>query len=196
MPIVSRRFAQGAVLVIVLGLSAVLAAGIWKGRIQNEKQAATAAKPSDAEMKLTDMDYTEMEGGNRIWTLNSSEAKYYQKQQKSLLTNVRLTFFLKDGEEVVLKSGEGVLYAGTKNIELWDNVHADLPRGYQLVTDRVFYDHQSRTVSSETPVHLVGPEVQLDGVKWKYIIPEYRAIVEGGVQATVVSLYIGSSPKR
>jgi LPS export ABC transporter protein LptC len=193
---ISRKYAKGAVLITVLGLSAVLIVGIWKGKTRKEERATPGEGTSGAEMMLTDMDYTEMEGGKRVWTLNASEAKYYQNEHKSILTNVHLTFLLKDGEEINLKSREGVLFAGTKNIELWGAVHADLPRGYKISTERVFYEHKNRRVSSETPVHLSGPQVRLDGARWEYIIPEYRAVIEGGVQATVLSFYFGTSRKQ
>jgi LPS export ABC transporter protein LptC len=196
MAAVSRRYAQGAVLAIVLGLSAVLIVGIWKGKTRQDKQEVSHVDTSEAEMKLTDMDYTEMEGGKRLWTLNAAEARYYQKEQKTILTKVRVTFFLRTGEEIHLQSKEGILYAGSKNVELWGAVHAELPHGYEMTTERAFYEHQNQTISSKTPVHVTGPDIQLDGAVWEYNIPDYRAVMEKGVQATVVSLSPRAAPKK
>ncbi len=141
---VPRRLAQGLALTFVLGLTMVLVVGIWKGRTQKEQQAVQTTAKSDAEMRLGDMEYTELQEGKHLWTIRAAEAKYFQEEQKTLLSSVRITFFLENGEEIQLGSQEGALYAGTKDIALWGAVQAVLPRGYQLSTERAFYDHQKK----------------------------------------------------
>ncbi|NLI81741.1 MAG: LPS export ABC transporter periplasmic protein LptC [Deltaproteobacteria bacterium] len=136
-------------------------------------------------MKLTDMEYTEMQEGRKFWTLKASEAKYFQSEQKSLLSSVRLTFYLQEGEEIRLESNEGSLHAGTKNIELWNAVRVMLPRGYRLATERAFYEHGKQSIHSDVKVELDGPDVLLRGNRWEYRIPEHRAILDGGVRASL-----------
>jgi LPS export ABC transporter protein LptC len=185
---VSRKVAQGIALAFALGLTIVLGVGVWKGRTQKEQQAVQTIEKSDAEMTLKDIEYTELQEGKRLWTLRAAEAKYFQDEQKTLLSAVRITFFLDTGEEIHLESQQGTLYAGTKNIELWDSVHALLPRGYQLSTEQALYDHQKRTISSEKLIHLTAPDVQLEGKLWEYRISENKAVVEGGVEGALVFL--------
>jgi LPS export ABC transporter protein LptC len=187
-PSKKRKLAQGLTLAFALGLTLVLIFGVWKGRSQKELQTVQTTDKSDAEMRLSDMEFTELQEGKRLWTIKAAEAKYFQEQQRTLLAKVRITFFLQNGEEIQLESQEGALYAGTKNIELWDSVHAVLPGGYQLSTERVYYDHQKRTIASEAAVQLAGPDVQLEGRVWEYRIPENKAVVEGGVQGALVFL--------
>ncbi|MBP8644887.1 MAG: LPS export ABC transporter periplasmic protein LptC [Syntrophobacteraceae bacterium] len=181
-----RKFTQGVVLLVALGLSAMLLAGIWKGKTQKDHRIVPVSDASEAEMRLSDMEYTEMQDGKRLWTLKASEAKYYQDQQKTLLTSVHLTLFLEEGDEIRLESREGILYAGTKNIELWNSVHARLPRSYEMMTDRAFYEHERQAVYSETPIRLTGPDVELEGSSWEYRIPQSRAVVNNGVRATLI----------
>jgi len=116
MQVPSRKIVQVLVVLIIGSLSLLLAAGVWKGKTQ-KKQEVPEAAPVDAEMKLTDMEFTEMQQGRKFWTLHASEAQYFQDQQKTLLKAVQVTFFIeKTGEEVCIESREGILYAGTKNI--------------------------------------------------------------------------------
>ncbi len=185
---VSRKLAQGIALTFALGLTVVLVVGIWKGRTQKELQEVQTTDKNDAEMRLSDMEYTELQEGKHLWTIRAAEAKYFQEEQKTHLSSVHITFFLEGGEEIQLQSQEGALYAGTKNIALRGAIHAVLPRGYQLSTEQAFYDHQKKTISSETPVHLGGPDIQLDGQRWEYRISENKAVVEGGVQGALVFL--------
>lgn len=142
--------------------------------------------PAEAEMKLTDMEYTEMQDGKKSWTLKALEAKYFQSDQKTGLSSVRLTFYLEGGDEIRLESREGTLHAGTKDIELWGMVQAVLPRGYLLSTEKALYDHARRVIFSNTMVQLTGPDVTLQGNRWEYRIPDHRAILEGGVRASMV----------
>jgi LPS export ABC transporter protein LptC len=186
--VVSRKLLRGMALAFALGLTLVFLFGIWKGRTQKELQEVQTTDKSDAAMTLSDMEFTELQEGKRLWTIKAAEAKYFQEEQKTQLGLVRIVFFLENGEEIHLESRQGALYAGTKNIELWDSVHAVLPRGYQMFTERVFYDHQKKTISSETLVQLTGQDVQVEGKVWEYRISENKAVVTGGVQGELVFL--------
>jgi LPS export ABC transporter protein LptC len=186
--IISRKVTQGIVLAFALGLSIVLVVGIWKGRNQKELQGVGTTQKSDAEMKLKDMEYTELQEGKRLWTLKAAEAKYFHEEQKTLLESVHVSFFLESGEEVQLSSQEGALYAETKNMEMWDSVQVVLPRGYQLSTERAFYDYQKKAIASNTLLKLTGPDLQLEGKLWEFRIPENKAVIEGGVQGTLAFL--------
>lgn len=184
----SHRIAQAAILMVALGLTVALGVGIWRGKVQQDRlESAAATEPvSEAAMRLADMEYTEMQEGRRIWTLKSSEAKYFQEEQKTELTAVRVTFFLESGEEVLLEGEEGILFAGSKNIELRQAVQAILPDGYVVTTDRAFYDHAARTLSSETAIELTGPDILLKGARWRYLFLEESGVLEGGVTGKVV----------
>lgn len=182
------KLAQFLVIMIIVALSLVLAAGIWKGKSRPVQQDAQQVCPADAEMKLTDMEFTEMQEGKRFWTLCASEAKYFQDQQKTLLQKVSLTLYLeKTGEEIHMESREGVLHAGTKDIELRGNIHVALPREYVLTTETAYYNHSSRIVESDDPVHISGPGLELDGNRWKYRIADHVAKVDGKVTASLVA---------
>lgn len=172
---------------VALGLSLFLFQGIWKGKKQKEQQrAASMNEPVEAEMKLTDMEYTEMQQGRKSWTLKALEAKYFQSDKKTALSSVRLTFYLEGGDEIRLESREGTLHAGTKDIELRGTVQAILPRGYLLSTEKALYEHARQVIFSDTMVQFTGPDVTLQGNRWEYRIPEHRAILEGGVRASMV----------
>ena len=187
---ISRKLAQGFVLAVALGLTAVLATGVYRGNTRKEQQAERLSEvrdASEAEMKLTDMEYTEMQEGRRLRSLKASEAKYFQSEQRSLLTSVHFTFYFQNGEEASLHSERGILYAGSKNIELWDSVRATLPRGFEVSTERIFYEHQRQVIFSETPIQIAGPEGQLSGGNWEYSLQERKASLKGGVKVTLSS---------
>jgi len=181
------KLAQFFVILVVVALSLILAAGIWKGKSRQMKQDAQQVCPADAEMKLTDMEFTEMQEGKRYWTLCASEAKYFQDEQKTLLQTVHLTLYLdKTGEEIHLKSRDGVLHAGTKDIDLSGNIRVALPREYVLTTETAHYTNSDRIIESDDPVHISGPGLELDGNRWKYRIADHVAKIDGKVTASLV----------
>jgi len=192
----SRKLAQSVILAIALGSSLVLAVGIWRGKTQQGERVVPAGEATEAEMKLTDMEYTEMQSGRRLWTIKASEARYLQAEQKTALKSVLLTFFMEEGDEIHLESQQGMLYAGTKNIELWDSVRAMLPQGYEISTERAFYEHERETISSETSIRVAGPDLDLRGNRWQYRIPEHKAVLEGEIEATLAFLPPKTDPKQ
>ncbi len=182
----SKRLVQGALLALALGLTLVFIAGLWRGKgPQQEQPALKELSDTQAEMKLTDMEYMEMQEGRHLWTLSAAEADYFQDEQKTLLKTVRLTLFLADGRKISLESDQGMLYAGTKNIELWDSVSAELPEGYRLTTDRAAYNHERQAIGSPSEISLHGPDVDMTGKNWEYLIQEHRGSVTAGVKASI-----------
>ena len=182
----SKKIVWLSALAGVILLTSVMTKGIWKERSQGDSKAKVVGTGTDAEMKLTDMEYTEMEKGRRAWTLKADEAKYYQDEQKTSLKKVRLRFFLQNGEEIQLPSLQGILYAGRKDIELWGGVHAVFPNGYEMSTEKAYYRHEQNSISSQSSISVTGPDLELTGRNWKYQIPERRALLEGRVQATLM----------
>ncbi|MDR3554891.1 MAG: LPS export ABC transporter periplasmic protein LptC [Syntrophobacteraceae bacterium] len=181
------KLAQVFILLIIVSLCVVLAAGVWRKKTQPVSKLAKHTAPAEEEMKLKDMKFTEMQEGKRYWTLHATEAKYFQDEQKTLLENVHLTFYLDQaGAELQLTSKEGVLYAGTKNIDLKGDIRVQLPHNYVATMQTAHYVQRKKLVESADPVHLSGPGLTLDGNMWKYSVNDHIAEVDGKVTASLV----------
>lgn len=186
----SRKITQGLILAVALGVTLVLIVGVWKGTVQKERREQNATRaddPTGGEMNLSDMEYTEMQEGKRLWTLHASDAVYYQDEQKSLLTTVHITFYLRDGTEAQVVSGHGVLHAGTKNIELMDDVGANLPQGYKMTSDKAFYEDSKQVIFADAPVHVTGPDGEVTGDRWEYRVKDQSAALQGNVKGILNS---------
>ncbi len=180
------KLAQFFVVVVIIGLIVFLAAGVWKGKSRPVQQEVKQEGPADAEMKLTDMEFTEMQEGKRFWTLHAAEAKYFQDQQQTLLQTVRMTFYTDEGEEIHVQSREGVLHAGTKDVELRGNIRAELPNEYVATMETANYNHANGIVESDDPVHISGPGLELDGNRWTYKMADHLAKVSGKVRVSLI----------
>jgi len=178
---------HGLTAIVALVLVGALVFGFWKGESRRRNRATIVQDDVPAsEMKLTDMEYTEVREGRRLWKLNASEARYDSESQKTLLSNVHLILYTKEGEPIVLESREGRLHAGTKDIDLWGDVKARLARGdrsYELVTESAHYRHGDGVIHSEAFTRITGPDMTLQGNRWTYFLAAEQAVMEGSVQA-------------
>ncbi len=183
----SQRKAALVILVVVVSALALLVGSeIWKSKGRKEQpQTPNPSAETPPDMKLTDMEYTEMEKGERRWKINAMEARFSEKERKSLLTTVKLVFFLKGGQEIHVESREGTLYSETKDIELRGAVQADAPPGYRIFSDKAFYRHSDGMLYSDTPISAVGGDMHLAGGSWCYVTGEQKIYVEGPVKAVV-----------
>lgn len=180
-----KKLTKMGIVTAILALSATFVWGVWQGLERKGRQwAGPGGEKPDAEMKLTDMEYTEMEEGRRRWTIKASEVHYFQEERKTLLSLVDLVLFLENGDKIYLKSNKGIVYADTKNIDLWDSVRATVPDEYELRTEKASYRHEERVVFSSSPIRISGPELRLQGKQWKYMLSEQRTFLEGEVEAT------------
>jgi LPS export ABC transporter protein LptC len=172
-------------LMALLLLGGVLALALWQEKRPTHEPATQPETSAAAEMTLAGIEFTEIEQQRKSWTLKAAAARYFQNEQKTELKDVHLVFFLKSGEDVQLRSQTGVLYAGTKNIELMGGVQAVVAKAYSLTTQYAYYDHQRKTISSATALYVQGPEILLEGQNWEYSMAEQRARIQNGVTATI-----------
>lgn len=172
-------------LVVAVGVAAVFSHAVLKTKREKSAEGNSALASVDSDIRLTDMDYTEVQQGKPLWRIKAHEAKYYEGEQKTLLTQVDLTLFLEGDREVHLVSDHGLLHTGRKDIELWGRVTARAPEGYEVQTDKVYYEHNSQQIRSLSPVRFVGPQVDLQGRQWHYDLSTSIVYVEGGVRAQV-----------
>lgn len=181
------KLVQVFILLIIVSISVILAVGIWRKKVEPVPGETKHVASTEEEMKLKDMKFTEMQEGKRYWTLHASEAKYFQDDQKTLLQDVHLTFYLDKADgQLLLTSREGVLYAGTKDIDLKGDIRVMLPRDYVATMQTAHYSHGKKIVESGDPVHLSGPGLTLDGNMWTYKISDHIAEVDGKVTASLV----------
>ena len=183
----SLRLTRTLLVMVIALLMGVLGLGLYRAHQQKAERTTAQINSMQEAMRLTNMEYTEMKDGKRLWTLQSKDARYFRKDQRTLLSQVNLVLFLENGRKIRLRSKKGILFAGTKDVELWGSVRASMPEGYLVTTERLRYTHKKGEVFSETPIVMKGPELKLEGRRWSYDIKAERGELEGGVEATITS---------
>lgn len=178
-----------------VGVGVLFSHAFLKTKKDRPAEEAPSATSVDSTIRLTDMDYTEVQEGKPMWRIKAHEAKYYEGEQRTLLTRVDFTLFMESDREVHLASDYGLLHTGRKDIELWGRVTARVPQGYEVEADKLYYDHEAQKIRSQSPVHLTGPQVDLHGNQWQYDLATSTVFVEGDVRALVHGLFTARNGK-
>lgn len=113
-------------------------------------------------MVLNNIHHESMRHGIKEWAIDAKKALYLNAENKILFDDIATTFFLKDGETILLTGRRGVLNTETQDMEMTGNVVAH-GKGYEISTKALSYRHQTRTITSAAPFSLVGGPIRLTG---------------------------------
>ena len=148
-----------AICFMILGIVAVF---LWYRSAQKTSVTFLKPLPKDGDMVLNDIHHESTRHGVKEWAIDAGRAVYLNAENNVLFDNISMTFFLKDGETVLLTGRKGVLNTETQDMKITGNVVA---RGkvYEVSTEALSYLHQERIIYSTDPFLLVGDAIRLTG---------------------------------
>lgn len=151
-------------LVILLSVAALAATLVLNLPDQKDAEDLLDALPKQVDLALEKVHYTQTEGGRRRWTLDADSAAYQREAGLANLKNVQMVFFDAGRfSEVRMTAKEGTFDQQQERVEIWGNVEIVTDSGEHFYTDRLRYDQASQLVSSDDPVRLVSPRLELSG---------------------------------
>lgn len=156
---------RNLLLVLALALAAILIAVIaLRYRPENNLRSIAKALPEGVDVALQDIDYTHIEEGRARWRLVARQVERRAKTSNLVVSSPRVSFFDEQGqvtESVQAASGE--ISDDYRKIILSDEVVLKNSSGYSLFTDRLNYDHETRTATTDSLVRLESSRFQLEG---------------------------------
>ncbi len=173
-----------SLMVVMLGF------GLFKfHRVKKDPDAAMALLPENTDISLNQIHQISTRDGIKEWSLDADTVRFQKKENRSVLSNVSVTFFLKDGGTVHVTGTEGVFLTDTKDIEIWGDVVVRYGQ-YTLRTEKLTYGHKTRSVHTETPILLEGEGVFLSGNNMTFSFADEQVIVGGGVETKVTDFVL------
>lgn len=159
MPNLRRLLALLIVLAVVaLGLA------VWRQIRQQSPEELLSALPKQIELSLDQLHYTQNENGQRSWTLDADKAEYQRDESQAVLEKVRLEFYhAGESGNVRLEAEHGLLQQTTRQVDVWGQVVVRTERGEQLFTERLRYNDQQRQLTTDEPVRMLAPQMELTG---------------------------------
>lgn len=174
-----KRLLAAFVLVSIIALGGVFVANRW---IQSSTPREILEKiPEGATMAIGRIRQTATRDGIAEWTLVAESGQYDAGTQTAELTDVSVTYFLKEQGDVELKAQSGILKTDTNSMKAAGNVSVS-HAGYTLKTESLDYDHPSRVLTTETGVHIQGNGMELRAQRMTVDLDTETVRFGGGVK--------------
>ena len=173
-----RRLLALLILISVIAVAVVL----WREVQQQSPEEILAALPKQIDLSLDQLHYTQNENGQRSWTLDADKAEYQRDESQAVLDRVRLQFYnAGEAGDVHLQAEHGLLQQETRQVEVWGQVVVKTVRGEQLFTERLHYNDLRRQLTTEEPIRMVAPQLELTGTGLQIDLDSGRLEVKNDV---------------
>jgi len=161
------RKAKIFILLSIMLIGGIALATLWANLRERKASEALEKLPKisteGADMRLEKIRFVEDKHGQKTWELEAKTVHQYQDQNITVLEDVRVTFYAKEGRTFFLTGKQGKVYQDSKNVDLMGDVVLTSSDGYQLKTHSVSYRHLEKIVSTPDPVEIEGEQLRLTG---------------------------------
>lgn len=124
------------------------------------------SKHTKAAFGMSKVHFLESQGNKPSWEIKSEFGELYRKENYAFLTIVDVLFFSdKTGNKIKSRSQHGTAYLSKNEIALEGNVQIESQKGYLFTIEKLLYDGNKHTFSSEEEVEMVGPNPERPQMK-------------------------------
>jgi LPS export ABC transporter protein LptC len=171
-------------IVILLAIGTVVAVFIGYRQVSNAPEMLLSSIKDGANLSLGKIRQTATRDGKKEWSLEAGSASYIENENKAVLKDLFITYYLKDNREVYLNADQGILNTETNDIEFSGNVVVRNDE-YRLKTEKLNYQNQRRFISSDVPVHILGEDADVTANSLTYDLNADKIVLTGNVVATI-----------
>ena len=152
---IQRRFKIVLALVIAVTIGIVLVTFMRNQNNTDENDTVLSDDQNQASISIGKVHHTATKEGKKEWSLVADSAHYLEKENKALVENLKVIFYMEDGKEVSLTADHGYLQTETNDIQVEGDVLVDNGT-YRFETSALNYFHQSRRLHTDAPVKVSG----------------------------------------
>lgn len=111
------------------------------------------------DLSLKGIELLQGEQGEEQWRMKAKGAWYDQKEGVIQVSHPEITYFTKpDHQQIVVRSGRGVVNQQSRVARLWENVEIEREGGY-IRCDLLVYNGTNHTLNMSGKVHFDGPDI-------------------------------------
>lgn len=173
------------VAVICVSCATIVAVFVYYRRLPDQAQDLIGSIPAGADLTISDIHQTSTRDGRKEWSLKAASARYLNAEKQVILTDLSMTFYLENQQDLQLTADSGILQTESKDVEIRGNVvvtSADAT----LTTEDLRYRHVRRILASRTPVKITGDAYRLTAERMRLDLNTNRAIFEGNVSGAFI----------
>jgi LPS export ABC transporter protein LptC len=145
-------------LLLALGLGAW---GIWGGRAPAPPRPAPPPA-AEAPSRMEGLALTEIQDGDKRWVLEAQKANFLKERDEIGISGVKVEFFGRPGQRILVKGEEGRLNTKTRILTLEGNVEME-SGDLRLKTSIIYYHPADRVLLAPEEVTLEGPTIRVQG---------------------------------
>lgn len=166
---------------MVIALTAVIAVFISDRSFLENPETLISSLPVDANLSIGKIHQTSTKNGVKEFTLDAASAYYTATKKEVVLSDLSVTFFLKNEQQVFLTANKGILQTDSKDIEITGNVMVK-NESSRLFTEKLQYKHSRHLLLSRVPVKIVGNSYQLKADRMSFDLNTNKTVFEGRVE--------------
>jgi lipopolysaccharide export system protein LptC len=166
-------------------LTGLVVHGYFKYReIKKNPAKLIEAIPQGTNIVLGEVRHTAVRDGKKEWILEASSAHYSENTREAVFTDVRVTFFIENGEAVNLEGEKGTIDTASNDMQVTG--HVRVAKGdYTLLTENIEYDHTTRHITSLSPVRILSRSLELRADSMQVDLAQETAVFTGAVEGQI-----------
>ena len=171
--------------VICIACTTIVSVFIYYRRHPDQVQDLGSSIPAGADLTIADIHQTSTRDGRKEWSLKAASARYRNAEKRVILTELSMTFYLENQQDLQLTADSGVLQTESKDVEIKGNVVVKSTDA-TLTTEDLRYRHAQRILASRSPVEITGDSYRLTAERMQLDLNANRAIFEGNVSGAFI----------
>jgi LPS export ABC transporter protein LptC len=166
-------------------LTGLVVRGYFKYReIKKNPAKIIEAIPQGTNIVLGEVRHTAVRDGRKEWILEASSAHYSENTREAVFNDVKVTFFIENGEAVNLEGEKGTIDTASNDMQVTG--HVRVAKGdYTLLTENIEYDHKTRHITSLSPVRIVSRSLELRADSMQVDLAQETAVFTGAVEGQI-----------
>lgn len=120
-------------------------------------------RDSDADLNIDKVHVVQNTKGVREWELWADSAKVYRQKGLTILKNLKLRFYPKEGEPAYLTAQKGTMQNESRNIRISGDVIILASNGVSMKTDSLYFRSKEKRIDSDSRVLMEGTRFRLVG---------------------------------
>ncbi len=174
-----------ALLAGVVLLTGLLVRGYLKYREFRENPAKIIeAIPEGTNIVLGEVRHTAVRDGRKEWVLEASSAQYSESSREAVFNDVKVTFFLENGDRIHLEGQKGTINTASNDMQVAGNVRIDKD-DQTLLTEMIDYNHETRHITSPSEVLITGRNFDLRADTMRVDLATETAFFTGAVEGKI-----------
>lgn len=143
----------------------------------------------EVDQRLQNFRRVQMRDGKKVWEIAARQARYVESSGEVAIDAPEVSLYLKDGEVIALRCGEGLLHLGADaqevtRIELKNDLEIQVGE-FSLRTQEAVYDSEQNTISSPGFVQISGRGLLIEGQGYSVNMDEKFLTLNAEVRTTI-----------